>query len=122
MRGSRWWASSVLIASFAAIAGSIASGVSAGHSPGAPSGRSEAGGTGHAGGSTGTPGGTAVSHVVIAGEPATVAHLPPHAPFSDAQLRKLHRAGYYARKQDQVTYWCRRVRWTGEGWMNDCFD
>jgi hypothetical protein len=113
----------VFLVSSAALAGSSTSAVSAGHSSGATTVRADTEGASRAGGaSSGAPSGTPVSHIVIAGEQATVAHLPPHAPFSDAQLRKLHRAGYYARKQDQVTYWCRRLRWTAQGWMNDCFD
>jgi hypothetical protein len=124
MGGIRWLASIVLAASTMAMAGGNPSGLSAVHSSGGASVRGEtAGGGGHAGVvSSGALSGTTVSHLMIGGEQATVAHLPPHAPFSEAELRKLRHAGYYAFKHDEATYWCRRVRWTARGWVRDCFE
>jgi hypothetical protein len=72
--------------------------------------------------SSGVLSGTTVSHTVIAGERATVAHLPSHEPFSETERRKFRHAGYYAHNQDQSTYWCRRLRWTAQGWVRDCFE
>ena len=124
MGSTRWLVSIALAASTVAMAGGQASGGSAGHSSGGASVRSGVvGGGDHAGGvSSGALSGTTVSHTVIAGEQATVAHLPTHQPFSEAQRRKLHHIGYHALTQDQVTYWCRRVRWTGQAWVKDCFE
>jgi hypothetical protein len=122
MGSTRWLVSIALAASTVAMAGGHVSGGSAGHS--SASVRSEAvGGGDRAGGvSSGALSGTTVTHTVIAGEQATVAHLPAHEPFNEAERRKLRHVGYHALTQDQVTYWCRRVRWTPQGWVKDCFE
>ena len=124
MGSTRWLVSIALAASTVAMAGGHASGGSAGHSSGSASVRSGAvGGGERAGGvSSGALSGTTVTHTTIAGEQATVAHLSPHEPFSEAQQRKFRHAGYYWLKQDQTIYWCRRVRWTGQAWVKDCFE
>src|SRR5271170_4941896 len=107
MGGTRWLAGILLAASSVALAGTVSS-VSAGHSSGGASVRSgAAGGSARAGGvGSGALSGATLSHIVIGGEQATVAHLPAHAPFTEAELRKFRHAGYYAFKQDQGTYWC----------------
>jgi hypothetical protein len=124
MGSTRWLVSIALAASAVAMAGGHASGGGAGHSSGGASARSGAVGAGdRAGGvSSGALSATAVTHTVIAGEQATVAHLPAHEPFNEAERRTLRHVGYHALTQDQVTYWCRRLRWTGQAWVKDCFE
>jgi hypothetical protein len=113
------------LVSIALAASTVAmAGGSTGHSSGTASVRSGVvGGGDRAGGvSSGALSGTTVTHTTIAGEQATVAHLSPHEPFNEAQQRKFRHAGYYWLRQDQTIYWCRRVRWTGQAWVKDCFE
>jgi hypothetical protein len=61
-----------------------------------------------------------MTHDTIAGRPATIAHLPVHAPLTLEERRRLRSAGYGEFNGAKGTYYCRKVRTLTEGWTNDC--
>jgi hypothetical protein len=63
-----------------------------------------------------------MTHDTIAGRPATIAHLPAHAPLTLEERRKLRSAGYgEINNGEKGIYYCRKVRAVSEGVVNDCF-
>jgi hypothetical protein len=71
--------------------------------------------------SSGALKGAAVSHMTIGGVPTTVVTLAAHPPLTPAEREKIRKAGYVARVQNDVIYYCRSTQVTSQGWANDCF-
>jgi L-aminopeptidase/D-esterase-like protein len=71
--------------------------------------------------SSGALKGATVSHVSIAGQPATVVVLATNAPLTPAEREKIRKAGYVMVAQEGMIYYCQRTHSNSQGWVNECF-